>query len=105
MRLGDLLHIGEPEHADVGHQEAAIGNGSVDLREDQRLGGQVELQEAILTAVVGAPDGVEPVALPGPGKLGERAEGVGGAAGADGCLRLTLGVLEDEVRIGLCDYG
>ena len=48
---------------------------------------------------------LKPWPFQAPGSWAERAEGVGGSAGADGRLRLTVGVLEDEVRIGLRDYG
>jgi hypothetical protein len=61
LRGGDLLHVGEAEHVDVRHEQATIRNRAVDLAEYERLVGQVELEEAILTAgeVVRPPDRVE----------------------------------------------
>ena len=64
-RLRDLLHVGDAEQVDVGHQQSAVGDRAVDLREDERLRGQVELEEPVLAGgVVRPPDRVEAVAGP-----------------------------------------
>ncbi len=75
--LGDLLHVGDPEHLDVVHQQAAVGDRPVDRREGDLVVGEVELEEAILAAAgqrMGAPDGVQAGALPGPGQLSQRSQ-------------------------------
>ena len=76
--LADLLHVGEPEHVDVVHRQAPVGDRAVDRREHERLVGHVELEEAVLARrVVGSPDGVEPMSFPGAFQPGECPEGIG----------------------------
>src|SRR5262249_37419854 len=66
-------------------------------------------QEAVLRAVwmVRAPDGVEAVAHPGAGKVGQRTERIGGSGGGQSRCRLRdlRYPAKDEIPVGLCDCG
>jgi hypothetical protein len=75
-----LLQVRKAEHIDVRHLEPPVGDRTVDFAEHERFGREIQLEEAILrvSGMVRPPDGVEPVALPSAGKLGQRSERIRG---------------------------
>ena len=73
----DLLQVGDAEHIDIALHQAAVGDGTADGVEFQRVVGEVQLQKVVLPrSRVGAPDHVEALASPRAGKIGEGPRGL-----------------------------
>src|SRR5262249_15635720 len=86
--VGDLLQVVQAGQADVGLQQATVGDALQGRAEVELLAGHVELQEAVLPGRlerVRPPYDVEARPGPVPGEPGERAQRIGYRCGDRGC--------------------